>query len=125
VNCSTHGPTVAEVPWARHDSAFTPAFEDLVVHDAIVGNKQAAADRCGISWRARSTIGPNGIAESNSAAIDRIRTNARGFHDRDAFIAMISTVMASMIPASRASEMLQLSVRRAEASEAAAAVDAR
>ncbi len=46
------GPTVAAVPWARHDSAFTRAFEDLVVHDAIVGNKQAAADRYGVSWRA-------------------------------------------------------------------------
>jgi transposase len=52
VSCPTHGPTVAAVPWARHDSAFTRAFEDLVVHDAIVGNKQAAADRYGISWRA-------------------------------------------------------------------------
>lgn len=52
VDCSGCGPTVARVPWARHDSAFTRAFEDLVVHDAIVGNKQAAADRYGISWRA-------------------------------------------------------------------------
>jgi transposase len=52
VSCPTHGPTVAAVPWARHDSAFSRAFEDLVVHDAIVGNKQAAADRYGISWRA-------------------------------------------------------------------------
>lgn len=52
VDCPEHGPTVAAVPWARHDSAFTTAFEDLVVHDAIVGNKQAAADRYGISWRA-------------------------------------------------------------------------
>ena len=40
------------VPWARHASAFTRAFEDLVVHDAVVGSKQAAADRYGISWRA-------------------------------------------------------------------------
>ena len=32
--------------------AFVRYFEDLVVHDAIVGNKQAAADRYGISWRA-------------------------------------------------------------------------
>jgi transposase len=31
---------------------FSAAFEDLVVHAAIVGNKQAAADRYGISWRA-------------------------------------------------------------------------
>lgn len=52
VNCVSCGPTVAAVPWARHASAFTAAFEDLVVHDAITGNKQAAADRYGISWRA-------------------------------------------------------------------------
>ena len=52
VDCAEHGPTVGAVPWARHDSSFTRAFEDLVVHDAIVGNKQAAADRYGISWRA-------------------------------------------------------------------------
>lgn len=29
VSCATHGPSVAEVPWARHDSAFSRAFEDL------------------------------------------------------------------------------------------------
>ena len=52
VECGSCGPTVAAVPWARHASAFTRAFEDLVVHDAVVGNKQAAADRYGISWRA-------------------------------------------------------------------------
>lgn len=52
VECRSCGPTVAAVPWARHASAFTRAFEDVVVHDAIVGNKQAAADRYGISWRA-------------------------------------------------------------------------
>jgi len=56
VDCPEHGPTVAAVPWARHDSAFTAAFEDLVVHDAIVGNKQAAADRYGISWRAVNNV---------------------------------------------------------------------
>jgi transposase len=52
VDCAECGPTVAAVPWARHNSAFTAGFEDLVVHDAIVGNKQAAADRYDISWRA-------------------------------------------------------------------------
>jgi transposase len=52
VDCRACGPTVAALPWARHASAFTRAFEDLVVHDAIVGNKQAAADRYGVSWRA-------------------------------------------------------------------------
>ena len=52
VTCPEHGRTVAAVPWARHDSRFSRAFEDLVVHDAIVGNKQAAADRYSVSWRA-------------------------------------------------------------------------
>ena len=50
VDCRACGPTVAAVVWARHDTVFSRAFEDLVVHDAIVGNKQAAADRYGISW---------------------------------------------------------------------------
>jgi transposase len=52
VTCAEHGVTVAEVSFARHDSAFTRAFEDLVVFDAIVSNKLAAARRRGISWRA-------------------------------------------------------------------------
>jgi transposase len=52
VECRVHGPTVIAVSWARHDTTFTAAFEDVVVHDAVVANKQAAADRYGISWRA-------------------------------------------------------------------------
>lgn len=51
VSCAACGVTVAAVPWARHGSRFSRAFEDVVVHDAVVGNKQAAADRYGISWR--------------------------------------------------------------------------
>lgn len=49
VDCAECGPTVAAVPWARHDTAFTRPFEDLVVHDAIVGNKNAAAQRYAVS----------------------------------------------------------------------------
>jgi len=52
VSCPEHGVSVAEVPWARHDSWFTRAFEDLVVFDAIVSSKLAAARRYGVSWRA-------------------------------------------------------------------------
>ena len=52
VDCKACGPTVAAVPWARHDTVFTRAFEDLVVHDAIVGNKNAAAKRYDVSWKA-------------------------------------------------------------------------
>jgi transposase len=52
VSCPSHGPTVAAVPFARHDSWFTRAFEDLVVYDAIASSKLAAARRHGVSWRA-------------------------------------------------------------------------
>lgn len=69
VSCPGHGATVAEVPWARHDTAFSRAFEDLVVHDAIVANKQAVADRYGISWRAVSN------------ACERVATEALGRAD--------------------------------------------
>jgi transposase len=51
VRCGTHGVTVAAVAWARHDSAYTRAFEDLVVYDAIASSKQRAADRHCLSWR--------------------------------------------------------------------------
>jgi transposase len=35
VTCRRHGVVVCAVPWARHDSRFTRAFEDLVVrHEA-------------------------------------------------------------------------------------------
>ena len=52
VKCAVHGVTVGAVAWARHGSWFSRAFEDLVVHDAIVGNKNAAARRYGICWEA-------------------------------------------------------------------------
>lgn len=69
VDCGSCGPTVAAVPWARHASAFTRAFEDLVVHDAIVGNKQAAADRYGVSWRAVNNMCVR-VAEEALARVD-------------------------------------------------------
>lgn len=56
VTCSEHGVTVAEVPWARHDSWFTRDFEDVVAYDAITSNKSAAAKRNSISWRAVDNI---------------------------------------------------------------------
>ena len=68
VDCRFCGPTVAQVPWARHDTVFTRAFEDLVVHDAIVGNKQAAADRYGVSWRAVNNM----CVRLATEALDRI-----------------------------------------------------
>ena len=46
-----------------------------------------------IEWRLT-----NGIAESNTASIGRIRTNARGFHEPNAFITMILLERAGIAP---------------------------
>ncbi|HEX9763189.1 MAG TPA: ISL3 family transposase [Acidimicrobiia bacterium] len=68
VDCPVHGPTVARVPWARHDSAFTRAFEDLVCWEAVASSKNTAAVRYQISWRA-----VNGICvRVATQALDRI-----------------------------------------------------
>lgn len=64
VACPDHGPTVAEVPWARHDSRFSRAFEDLVVYDAIASNKLAASRRHGVSWRAVDGMCERVLAEA-------------------------------------------------------------
>jgi transposase len=40
----------------------------------------------------------NGIAESNNAAIGRIRSAARGFHNPDSFITMIMLNRAGIAP---------------------------
>ena len=69
VDCGGCGPTVAEVPWARHDTVFTQAFEDVVVWDGVRSNKNTAAQRHQVSWRA-----VNGICE-------RVLTEAMGRTD--------------------------------------------
>jgi transposase len=46
-----------------------------------------------IEWRLT-----NGIAESNNAFIGRIRANARGFHDPEAFITMIMLDRGGLTP---------------------------
>jgi transposase len=56
VDCCVCGPTVAVVPWARHNSVFTRDFEDLIVYESVVGNKQAVARRYQVSWRAVNNV---------------------------------------------------------------------
>ena len=51
VSCREHGVVVAAVPWARHDSGFTRAFEDQVAWLAVHTNKTAVAELMRIAWR--------------------------------------------------------------------------
>ena len=46
-----------------------------------------------IEWRLT-----NGIAESNNASIGRLRANARGFHDAQAFITMVMLDRSGLAP---------------------------
>jgi transposase len=52
VECRRHGVVVAAVPWARHDSWFTTAFEDQCAWLAVHASASAVAQLMRTSWRA-------------------------------------------------------------------------
>ncbi len=52
VECQRHGVIVAAVPWARHDSSFTTAFEDQVCWLAVNTSARAVAQLMRTTWRA-------------------------------------------------------------------------
>ncbi|MBD0281401.1 MAG: ISL3 family transposase [Thermoleophilaceae bacterium] len=66
VRCRRHGVVVCAVPWARHGSRFTRAFEDQVAWLAVNCSKTAVAALVRIAWR---TVG--GICERVAAEAGR------------------------------------------------------
>jgi transposase len=66
VSCRRHGVVVCAVPWARHGSRFTRAFEDQVAWLAVNCSKSAVAALMRIAWR---TVG--GICERVAAEAGR------------------------------------------------------
>jgi transposase len=56
VQCKRHGVVVAAVPWARHDSWFTRAFEDQCAWLAVNTSATAVAQLMRITWRAVGSI---------------------------------------------------------------------
>jgi transposase len=51
VYCKAHHVVVAGVPWARHDSRFTVAFEDQCCWLAVNASKKAVAELMRVTWR--------------------------------------------------------------------------
>ncbi len=51
ISCKRHGVIVAAVPWARHNSSFTVAFEDTAAWLAVHTSKKAVAELLRINWR--------------------------------------------------------------------------
>ncbi len=66
VACPRHGPTVAFVPWARHDAGHTLAFDQQAAWMAAECSKSAAAELLRCTWR---TVGR--IVERYTADRDR------------------------------------------------------
>ena len=56
VRCRTHGPTVAAVPWARHDAGHTRDFDDMAAWLAVRTSKSAACQLLRVAWRTIGSI---------------------------------------------------------------------
>ncbi|HWU22422.1 MAG TPA: ISL3 family transposase [Nocardioides sp.] len=56
VRCPTHGPTVRQVPWARHAAGHTLAFDQQVAWLATQCSKSAITQLMRIAWRTVGSI---------------------------------------------------------------------
>jgi transposase len=56
VRCRRHGVVVCAVPWARHGSRFTRAFEDQAAWLAVNTSKSAVAQLMRVAWRTVGSI---------------------------------------------------------------------
>lgn len=70
VNCPTHGPTVIQVPWARHGAGHTYAFDDTVAWLAVQCSKTAVTELMRIAWRTVGSIITR-VSADIDASVDR------------------------------------------------------
>ena len=56
VNCPAHGPTVRQVPWARHGAGHTRSFDQQVAWLATQCSKRAITELMRIAWRTVAAI---------------------------------------------------------------------
>jgi hypothetical protein len=56
VNCPAHGPTVRQVPWARHGAGHTRCFDQQVAWLATQCSKSAVTELMRIAWRTVGSI---------------------------------------------------------------------
>ena len=66
VNCSTHGPTVAQVPWARHAAGHTRSFDDQVAWLVTHTSKSAVCELMRIAWRSVGAIVTRVVADGRA-----------------------------------------------------------
>ena len=71
VACRTHGPTVVQVPWARHAAGHTRDFDEMAAWLAVCTSKSAACQLLRVAWRTIGAI----VTRVNSeveARVDRL-----------------------------------------------------
>ena len=67
VTCPEHGPTVAQVPWARHGAGHTRHFDDQVSWLVTHTSKSAVAEVMRVSWRSVGAIITRVVADARAA----------------------------------------------------------
>jgi transposase len=67
VNCPAHGPTVAQVPWARHTAGHTRSFDDEVAWLVTHTSKSAVRELMRIAWRSVGAIITRVVADGRAA----------------------------------------------------------
>lgn len=67
VDCPEHGPTVIQVPWARHGAGHTRAFDDTVAWLATHTSKTAITELLRIAWATVGAIVARVVDEARAA----------------------------------------------------------
>ena len=67
VNCAEHGPTVVQVPWARHGAGHTRAFDNTVAWLAVHTSKTAVVELLRIAWATVGAIVARVVDEARAA----------------------------------------------------------
>ena len=66
VACVEHGPTVAQVPWARHGAGHVRSFDDLVAWLAVHASKTAVVAVLRVAWATVGAIVDRVVAEDRA-----------------------------------------------------------
>ena len=71
VQCRLHGPTVAQVPWARHDVGHTRDFDAMAAWLSVRTSKSATCQLLRVAWRTIGSIITR-VNQDVEATIDRL-----------------------------------------------------
>ena len=71
VRCRAHGPTVAQVPWARHGAGHTRDFDDQAAWLVVHVSKSAVVELLRVAWRTVGAIVAR-VSVDIDARVDRL-----------------------------------------------------